>query len=75
MEYDLMRFSPDFNAAATTFSPHKPVSVKLPVLISSLHVEAEAVVKTHGLIYVLAKDDIGEVFGIWCFIEDVIFEV
>ncbi|GAA1412820.1 hypothetical protein AUR04nite_34730 [Glutamicibacter uratoxydans] len=74
VEYDLMRLSPDFNAEATAFSPHKTVSVKLPVFIGSVYVEAKASVKTHGLIYVLVKDDVGEVFGIWCFIEDVIFE-
>jgi len=35
--------------------------------------EAKATKRAQGLVYVLATDDTGEIFGIWCFAEDIIY--
>lgn len=71
--YDLLRFNPNANAQGRYFGPHKPVTVTLPILNARVCVDAGASISSQGLIYVLVTDETKELFGIWCFAEDIAF--
>jgi len=71
--YDVMRFNPDTNAERVLYSPYKLVSATLPILGANVCLEAKATVRAQGLVHVLLSDETGELFGIWCFSEDIIY--
>lgn len=71
--WDLLRFSPNMNAQATRYSPYKHVSATLPILGANVCLDGQATTRAQGLIHVLVSDDDGELFGIWCFAEDIVY--
>ncbi|GGL85806.1 hypothetical protein [Glutamicibacter protophormiae] len=71
--YDVLRFNPNVNATTVFYSPFKQVSATLPILGANVCLEAKATKRAQGLVYVLANDDTGELFGIWCFAEDIVY--